>query len=863
MAFDWTTLGDQHSAELDFQRKKQQKQVAQVPQGDGGIVGFLQGMGKSVGANYNMVGTGLANALSEATGQEQAQRNRNAVSGKQDVETIKALGQKLKAAKASGDTAAQKRLQDAISKITNTSIQGDQALIGRQDEIIRQNDPTKNAAGVASIGLDLLGGGAGGSLLTGGIRRAVLGGAKQGAGFGALQGALHPVIEKGNGATSEDIFGNAAVGLGMGAAFGGGFGLAGKTASSLLPGGKVNSFVRGNKPATTPPGGSTGNQVLDNAVTAPVGGHKTMPANASRTPQPANGLEYDLPPMKTSTAGRLTDFGNKALLSQYGTISKPIARSTNPTQTIAQLADAGILSPNDAERVAMGITGSNGLITDATAKAVDGVGNVDVSTLKQIFHNAADDVGLIGRDRKQVETMLDAQLNRLNGEGGANGTNTLGVMKSLEQRIAEVTGKGETHHLPNSIDADKAKVLRHIHDELENQLYVGAGANDNLGGVLTPELRQKLIDLHPNEKAWANYVDNNIMGVQSVDQLRSSVAPFVRAGKIINEGDVNALTYGGRVGNAFADNSIRGALGNVVTNVVKNPVAKQTGKALRAAGTKANRGGVPPNRGGEAGSIAVPELSDEFLLQNSGNPVVTTGIQRLLGDLGTPAIAQGVASMQPDQQQLPQDLDPTADLALDGGLTDTGATGTSNPFGTSLEEVASQMKNALAAGDMKGYGVLGDLYDKISKYEQDSASNGGGASATTKGSLASSANAIGTIDQLEQLFTKAGGGAGRLGGTIQNLLANAGFDENAKVYNSLSQASVTQIAKALAGAGSGTVSDMDAKVIIAALPTISDTPDEARAKFEALRQRLSTAQQNAYSYGAGSSSLEDLLAGYK
>lgn len=124
-------------------------------------------------------------------------------------------------------------------------------------------------------------------------------------------------------------------------------------------------------------------------------------------------------------------------------------------------------------------------------------------------------------------------------------------------------------------------------------------------------------------------------------------------------------------------------------------------------------------------------------------------------------------------------------------------------------------------------------------------------SQSSKNAMASSDNAINTIDQLEQLFTNAGSGSGRIGGTLKGLAANAGFDENAKIYNSLSQASVTQIAKALAGSGSGTVSDMDAKVIIAALPTIRDTPAEARAKFNALRQRLETARNNTMLYGAG------------
>lgn len=137
-------------------------------------------------------------------------------------------------------------------------------------------------------------------------------------------------------------------------------------------------------------------------------------------------------------------------------------------------------------------------------------------------------------------------------------------------------------------------------------------------------------------------------------------------------------------------------------------------------------------------------------------------------------------------------------------------------------------------------------------------------SQSSRNALASSDNAINTVDQLEQLFTSAGSGSGRIGGTIKSLAADAGFDEDAKVYTSLANASVTQIAKALAGSGAGTVSDMDAKVIMAALPTLRDTPAEARAKFAALRQRLETAKNNSLMYGGGAGaeqpgSLEDAL----
>lgn len=178
----------------------------------------------------------------------------------------------------------------------------------------------------------------------------------------------------------------------------------------------------------------------------------------------------------------------------------------------------------------------------------------------------------------------------------------------------------------------------------------------------------------------------------------------------------------------------------------------------------------------------------------------------------------------------------------------------------------SQIENAMAAamidGNSKAFTQLKGLYDLL---PAQSSSPYGDLSQSSQNALASSDNAINTVDQLQQLYSNAGGARGRLGGLIGNFAADAGLDSNAKSYNSLSQASVTQIAKALAGAGAGTVSDMDAKVIIAALPTLQDTPEEAAIKFAALRQRLDAARQNTLMYGSGgrqsSSNLASALQG--
>lgn len=547
-------------------------------------------------------------------------------------------------------------------------------------------------------------------------------------------------------------------------------------------------------------------------------------------------------PPVTSVAGRLKSAGDKALLAQYGTISKPFARSTDPADTIARLADAGLTKPTDVERVSSAVTGGGGLITNAIAKAVGKAGGVDTSTVRQVFNDALDNYGLVEKDRASLQKVFDAQMKKL--AGGANGslnpladpTEVLATMRALEKRAANLVGKGDNYRLSTPERQDQASVLNLVRDELEDKLYTGAGANAKLTESLTPELRTQLLDLVPNNPQWQAYVENNIMGAKTVGELRSSMSPFVRGGKIIEEGEQNSITAGGRLGNAFSGNGILGAIGETVTNAVKPTAQRLTGNTLRkASGIVAGNGerAARPVGQGIAGLATRGVVGGAALDAFNEQPTDAMAMSQQPSDLND------VASLGMDQGQLDMPIDPNED--------------TNNPFGVSLNSVAVNMRSALANGDTKGYATLSDVYDRIAaSYETQDTE----LSSDTKKSLGTSANAISTLDQLEGLFQQTGGGSGRLGGAIQGAFAGAGFDDNAAAYNSLAASATSQLAKAING--SGQVSDADAAALIKALPLLTDNPAVAAAKFRALRERLSVSQQNAAAFGGGSGGGDDL-----
>ena len=258
---------------------------------------------------------------------------------------------------------------------------------------------------------------------------------------------------------------------------------------------------------------------------------------------------------KTSAAGQLRLKAAQALLDQYGTIDKPMARSANALENVQRVADAGFVKPADVENIINNITGANGKVTKLTQKLVSNAKPVDTSSdISKIIDEQIALNGLSGTsDEKAIRASIDAQLNRLPSrrEGSITGLDqpedVFDTIKALEKRSAELKGKsGNNYRLTTPERGDKAKVLDSITEVLKDRLYGGA----NIEGVLTPEVASELKSLAPKNEKWANYVDNTIMKSGDVGELRSTVAPFVNMGKVIDNQYMNYGTYGQRVGDS-------------------------------------------------------------------------------------------------------------------------------------------------------------------------------------------------------------------------------------------------------------------------------------------------------------------------
>lgn len=600
-----------------------------------------------------------------------------------------------------------------------------------------------------------------------------------------------------------------------------------------MPLGAGLKLAKAGVKATTGIGKTGARELIEQA------GVQTVGKRTAAQHQMGKAAQKQAEPLATSKAGRLKAAGDNALLSQYGTISKPFARSTDPAKTISTLADAGITKPADAERIAAAITGADGILTRATSDAVGGAGKVDTSSLRQVFNDALDNYGIVDTDRKSLQKVFDAQMVRLSGgargslDPKANPTEVMQMMRSLEKRIANLRGKGDNYRLSTPERMDQASVLQLVRDELDDTL-AAAGADANLAGVLTPQLRGSLLELQPKSSEWASYVDDKIMSAKSVGEVRGAASPFVRVGKIIDEGDSNSITAGGRLGNAFSGGGITSMLGEAATNLIKKPASNAAGNMLRKASNIVGGQGA-----GAVGQGIVPLAARQTL------PRAVIGASESL-DAPESDIPLEQALMQPEGLAGPMQ-------ASQSSMQEEPA----NPTGYSSTQLAQALMKAYSAGDAASASVLKQMHELALSYEESAQSE---LSANQRTSLATSGNAINTLDQLEGLFGGAGGGSGIVGGSLANFTAGLGVNDGVQTYNDLSQSSVSQLAKAINGGGQ--VSDADAAVIIKALPRVTDSPQVARAKFDALRQRLQVAQQNTVAFGGGSGNdLASVLGG--
>ena len=465
---------------------------------------------------------------------------------------------------------------------------------------------------------------------------------------------------------------------------------------------------------------------------------------------------------KTSAAGQLRLKAAQALLDQYGTIDKPMARSANALENVQKVADAGFVKPAEVENIINNITGANGKVTKLTQKLVSSAKPVDTeSDISKILDQQIALNHLSGTSnetavRKEVEAILKSLPSRQEGSitGLDQPEDVFDVIKAFERQSADLKGKsGNNYRMTTPERTSQAKVLDSLSGVLKDRLYSGT----NIKNILTPDVANELKSLAPKNEKWSNYVDNTIMKANDIGELRSSVAPFVNMGKVIDNQYMNYGTHGQRVGDAANEGrqiarmiSRTPVLGKILGDIASSNVADRVrakaynymadqaeakSNSVNLSATAPKQSKTPDNKITNLSSLLLGrEVIPQTALNMIGRSVGNDNAYKVQDTLQHPEL--GEDESQAIRQQYMQDYgynqgdyDGNTQYAQNaihgsamGGNTaqntvnmmgGTPQGDSNNPITGQLANIGNAMQLALNAGDITSYAKLAGIYSNI------------------------------------------------------------------------------------------------------------------------------------------------------
>lgn len=340
--------------------------------------------------------------------------------------------------------------------------------------------------------------------------------------------------------------------------------------------------------------------------------------------------EENVVPSRTSKEGKLRYARGKELLRQYGTVDQPMARASRAVESVQEIADAGFTKPEDVERMANIITGSNGEVSKLTRNLIKNAAPVDTfagnngQTIEEFIDNSIELNSLYGTNKgNAVKQTIEANLRSLpsRAEGSVTYTDApedvFKVVQNLEASAAELEGRGGSRYFRPTIEnINQARVLKDTASLLKQRLFDGADVQQ----ALTPEVAQNLKSYDPKNKKYADWVDNTIMKAETINDLRAAQAPFVRMSKYIDNAYTQAATVGGRMAENASDLSriltTRNGLLRAGIDAVWNSNAARRGRAAVYDKMADKAAGAPTTAKGwakQAGQRAVEDLGNTNL----------------------------------------------------------------------------------------------------------------------------------------------------------------------------------------------------------------------------------------------------------
>lgn len=670
-------------------------------------------------------------------------------------------------------------------------------------------------------------------------------------GRGAIGGAVGGAVGGGLGAGLEggDVLGGALQGAGSGALTGG---IAGGLTSGAR---KVGTAVTDRLGVTDRVANARQALMYDRGASA------NRTAQAQEEPSNVLADEEFRAYGDSELANRTRRNQASEALSRFGNTLE--GAQTNVTRAAAR--DLGIESTGKVVENVRKKTGLTNLETQATlAKELTGGPNSLMDTIQRNALAAtedgspaylADTTKLLG----EVDGIVRKYANRTNmkGEAGLNrlvedirsdvlsrDTDLLSKANNFKASAAELRGKGIVN--PSEGDSAKAKIYSEIGKKLDDLSY-NSIPKENVEAMFDAtinEMRSRAAQAKNNgnntiSKAYSSLANSLDEQPRTIQAYRSFKKDFV------DVSNINTLT-------ARAENGAGIQLGNSAAGAIK-----------RFGNTLLNRpiNGLLARAGGAVNSVA-----DNINGAQGARPVqqaaqISPDLQNVYNILGLEIGMNEARSNASDNarnrefQNLEDQLSNTMagieaeygpSTGLDGGYGTVQQNAANSQIIAQMETISGAMNNALAAGDMKAYSQLADLYkDAYDIYKiQNAGSGGSNLNTAEKNQLAKFQSAGTALDELENLYKKAGGGQGIIGGNIQNFLGSIGLNSDVNTYNQLAQGLINQIGAAI-GKTDSLNTEGEVQRALSLVPKITDDNQTAMNKLASLRSLLQT-NTNSY-----------------
>lgn len=427
----------------------------------------------------------------------------------------------------------------------------------------------------------------------------------------------------------------------------------------------------------------------------------------------------------------------------------------------------------------------------------------------------------------------------------------------------------------NSEGAPKAKEKAKLYTELANKMdklsYDAVPQNEvtRMFDDTVAEFRARAEDYKNTNPAYAKAFDKLATQLENtpktIQNYRSFKKDFVKSAQVAR---ISAGARSGSLQAGLTRNNIRNKIANTFLEEPTNRLLARAGGVAYDLGNKL-----------ENANFKNPKESfSEAFKATMGEGLSPTMEQRAINMASRRATRENIYGQEPSQEDIvnaqlfgngEQTDDMTAGLGgqaqvtLPEGIRSSGNAYTDSIIASAYAPrnnnpatlIRNAMELALAAGDIDTYNSFAETYkDALELYpeeEEPSTQSNGLDNLSDKQieNINKIEAAEASIDQLEELFNKAGGAKGVIGGRIANMTASAGMNSDVATYNQVAKGLINQIVAAT-GKTDALNNEGEVKRALDLIPAFTDTKETAQAKLTALRQMLATNKQNMYSnYG--------------